>query len=521
MGQLFMLECKKTVTGIIYWLFVAALTFVFWLNYGNVDSEEINNAASPSSIFYCAQDGQYASEENSGQNQMMLAVTKRLLHCYRDNSYEYYPFGYIKEKVFSETEQNKVLQYLQEITGMERTVIEEDIREKISEEPGDSGAATDSENSISSFEIEISGPEAYVAKPGAGSMTETGKYVFQPGDWECIENPSDSPEEETVLTGENKKTDSIGKNEETSPVEKKKKAASVGENKETSPIEEDKKDSEFSIQVSYKRFMDIMDEISDMIGKNSYFSRSLINLYYGENDMDDSPITQEQHEEFYSRDKITGAFARYYCDSISLAILLLPAFVIAATMTGDKRNKVMELAYTKPISSFKLIVIRYLTAIAMMFVPILLLPVRSFIILAKYANAAGNAIDIFAFPKYCIGWILPTLLLTTALSLFLTVLMGSPASILIMGILSLFLRPSVGKIAGGNYELFDFAIRHNTLKGFGRMMQQFHRLVINRLFITAIAFLFVLLSVWIYQIRRKGDLSFNVQKFIHYHKREL
>jgi len=487
MRQLFMLECKKTVTSVVYWLFVAGIAVVFWLGYGNVDEEEISDASSPSSVFYCAQDGQYAVEkddlsEKSGQDQMMLALTNKLLHSYRSNSYEYYPFGYIKEKVFSESEQNVVLKYLQEITGMDKAEIAKD-----------RGESKESKESQDSSEVEISGEGAYVAKPGAGSMEETGKYVFQPGKLEYVENSS--------------------------AADGKKEGAASKKNEEVSGKKE--RGEEFSIQVSFQRFMEIMDDINGMIGKDSYFSRALIELYYGANDLEDSPVTLKQHEEFYKRDKITGAFARYYCDSIALAVLLLPVFVITAVIAGDRRNKVMEFIDTKPVSGFKLIFTRYLANAGMMFLPILLLPLRSFFVLARYANASGYAIDVFAFPKYIIGWILPTLLFVTALSLFLAVLAGSTVSVLVMGVLLLFFKPSVAKIAGGNYELFDLAIRHNTLKGFGRMMQHFNMLVINRIFITGAAFLFVLLSVWIYQIKRRGGLSFHVREFIHYHKREL
>lgn len=504
MRQLYKLECKKTLTSVVYWLYVVAITAVFWLNYGNADRDEINDASNPSSMFYCAKDGQYAVEQKNlsdknVQNQMMLAVARKLLHSYRDNSYEYYPFGYVKEKVFSEPEQNIVLNYLQEITGMDKAEIVNDTGDtektnlEESEEPGkleeseeseESEISRDTNNYKDSSEIEISGNGAYIAKPGTGSMNEAGQYEFRPDEWEYVENASD-------LTGEKEETAS----------------------KEL--------DSDFSIQVSYGRFMEIMDKVSGMIGRDSYFSRSLINLYYGENDMDLSDITLRQHEEFFEEDKITGAFARYYCDSIALAVLLLPAFVMAAVMVADRSSKVMELAYTKPVSGLKLIFIRYLANIGMMFVPILLLPLRSFIILARYANSAGQAIDIFAFPKYIIGWILPTLLFVTALSLFLAILTRGYISVLTMGILWLFFKPSVGKIAGGNYELFDIAIRHNTLKGFGRMMQGFDMLVINRLCITGTAILLVLLSVWIYQAKRKGGLSFNVRELVHYHKRKL
>ena len=496
MMKLFMMECKKIITSVIYWLFVIAITFVFWLNYGNVDKEEISDASSPSSIFYCAEDGQYAMgkdglSEKSGQNQMMIGLTKKLIHCYRNNSYEYYPFGYIKEKVFSESEQNTVFEYLHEITGLDKAEILKDTVEtnsKESEEPDIPSESIKSKESSDTSEIAISGDGAYVAKPGVGNRNEAGQYEFQSDEWEYVENPSVSAGEREDTNSKDLKNESNG---------------------------------EFSLQVSFQRFMEIMDEISGMIGKNSYFSRPLINLYYGENDMEDSPVTLKQHKEFYNKDKITGAFARYYCDSIALAVLLLPAFVITMLMAGDSRNKITELIYIKPVSGFKLIFIRYLAAVGMMFLPILLLPLRSIFVLVEYANAEGYVTDIFAFPKYIIGWILPTLLFVTAISLFLSVLTRGFVSILIMGILGIFFKPSVGKIAGGNYELFDIALRHNTLKGFGRMMQNFAMLVMNRIFITGISILFVFLSIWVYQVKRRGGLRFHVQGFIRYHKREL
>lgn len=485
MRRLFMLECKKIAASAIYWLFAAAIIVVFWFNYGNVDEEQIRNASDPSSLFYSARDGQYAAEQENlsgedGQDQMMLGLTKKLLHSYQDNSYEYYPFDYIKVKVFSDSEQKIVRKYLQEIMGREPEGL------------GDAANPDRSEENPDTPEVGISGEGRYIAKPGTGKMNEAGQYEFQPEDWEYEENPSGSG----------------GGAEDTDDHKEPK------DHKETGDHED------FSIQVSFQRFMEIMDEVSGMIGKNSYFSRPMIDLYYGGNDMEDSPVTLTQHEEFYNRDQITGAFARYYCDSIALAVLLLPVFVVAAMMAADRRNKVVEPVYTKPVSGLKLIIIRYFAAVGMMLVPILLLPLRSFIILARYANESGISIDLFAFPKYIFGWILPTLLFAAALSLFLNVLAGSSVSVLAMGIFWIFFKPSVGKIAGGNYELCDLVIRHNTLKGFGRMMQHFDLLVMNRIFITGISFLFVLLSVWIYQVKRRGGLNFHVREFIRYRKRE-
>ena len=77
------------------------------------------------------------------------------------------------------------------------------------------------------------------------------------------------------------------------------------------------------VQVSFERFKEIMAEVNGLIGRNSYFSWTMLTLYYFGNDMEDTPITERQHLEFYEGDQVTGAFARYYCDSISLVVLFL------------------------------------------------------------------------------------------------------------------------------------------------------------------------------------------------------
>ena len=46
------------------------------------------------------------------EHRMMMEATKRLMENYRSNSYEYYPFGYVKRKKLSEKAQRK--------TGMQK-----------------------------------------------------------------------------------------------------------------------------------------------------------------------------------------------------------------------------------------------------------------------------------------------------------------------------------------------------------------------------------------------------------------
>ena len=79
---------------------------------------------------------------------------------------------------------------------------------------------------------------------------------------------------------------------------------------------------------------------------------------------------------------------------------------------------------------------------------------------------------------------MPTVLLVMAMGLFLTILTETYFGVLIAGLFWLAGRPSIGKIAGGNYDLFDLVIRHNTLKGYGRMMEKDRHVITHRFNIT-------------------------------------
>ena len=143
-------------------------------------------------------------------------------------------------------------------------------------------------------------------------------------------------------------------------------------------------------------------------------------------------------------------------------------------------------------------------SVCMVMLPVLIFPIKSLVTLVWFCMESGVQPDVFAFTKYALLWILPTVLLVMAIGLFLTVLTENYSGILIAGLLWLAGRPSIGKIAGGNYDLFDLIIRHNTLKGYGRMMENIRMLVLNRVAVSCMAFLLVALSVVVYEARRKG-----------------
>ncbi len=511
MMRLFGMECKKIARSILYWVLVLALSSVSFFQYEPAVESELRRASNPASVFYIAPDGGYGSERSSVPNKameraMMTGATKRLINNYRSNRYEYYPFGYVKEKAMSTKEQAVILQYLMELTGLSEQAL-----------AGETDGETDGTGNADIGDIPISGGGAFVMEPGQGSVNENGQFVANPEDWQYVPNdgtPAQTPENSNGNSDEYVPSDGASPEVPETPGWGGKDSPASG-NDGTVPIQID---DSLQIQVPFERFKEIMEEVNGLIGRNSYFSWTMLTLYYFGNDMEDNPITERQHREFYEGDQVTGAFARYYCDSISLVVLFLPAFVMVDLMLRDKRRRMQGLTYPRTISSAKVVCTRYAAAVCMTMLPILVLPSKTLFVLMRYCTVNGVQADAFAFVKYAFAWILPTVLLIMAISLAVTALLENYTAILLTGLIWLAGRPSVEKLAGGNYELFDLIIRHNTLKGYGRMMEDIQMLAWNRMTISAAALGLVGLSVLVYSKKRKGGLTYEGQKPAHGHR---
>lgn len=492
---LFGMECKKIAGSILYWVLVLALLAVVLFQYGSAVESELRRTGDPDSVFYIASDGSYAKERNGSSDEsvkhaMMVGAANRLISSYRSNRYEYYPFGYVKEKTLSAAEQAAVLKYLTELTGLSEQTL---------------NGITDRTDDARIGDLPISGGGAFILDPGKGSTNENGQFVAEPEDWQFV---SKSGDQQLAAQTEDQQLAEESGNQQ------------FAAQTEGQQLAEETEDS-FEIRVSYERFQEIMEEVNKLIGRNSYFSRTMLTLYYFGSDMEDAPITERQHLEFYEGDRVTGAFARYYCDSISLVVLFLPAFVIIDLMLRDKRRKMQGLTYPRTISSVRAVCTRYAAAVCMAMLPVLVLPLKSLYTLMRFCSSIGVQADALAFVKYSFAWILPTVLLVMAVSLFVTALLENYAAVLLTGLIWLAGRPSVDKLAGGNYGLFDLIIRHNTLKGYGRMMEHMQMLVLNRIIISIAALALVGLSVLVYSRKRKGGLAFGRQKSAHNHRLEL
>ncbi len=268
---------------------------------------------------------------------------------------------------------------------------------------------------------------------------------------------------------------------------------------------EDNKYAHFISQVTYEHFKELMRKMEAIIGeKGSQYAPKMMLTYFGMSEMNYEEALKEYNQTI-NQDKVTGGFARLFCDYMGLALGLYPVFLVVIIWMKDRMSNVIELIYSRKVSSIKLVLSRYLAVITMVLIPVLLLSLESLVRLMSFGAKNGIQVDCFAYIKYIVWWLLPEVMLVCAIGMFFTLLTDS-----LIAIVFQFLWWMVDKgVTGlsGDTKLTTLMIRHNTLRGYEIIQKDLQIICMNRLLMAGIGILFVILSIWILNYKRKGKIN--------------
>lgn len=268
--------------------------------------------------------------------------------------------------------------------------------------------------------------------------------------------------------------------------------------------EQQDKYSVFTPQISYDVFKERMQEIEGMLGKGSSYSMKMLITYYGMEQM----TYEEAKTEFRTtleKDQLTGGFARLFCDVISGVIGILPVFLAAFLWLRDLITGSREILYTKKISSIRIVVSRYVAGVIIILLPVLLLSFESLIPLIEFAFQNSYNIDYFAYIKYIICWLLPTVMIVMASGTFFTILTDSPIAILI-NLVWWVIDRGITDLTGGT-TLTTLMIRHNTLREVEVIEEQSGLIIANRLFYVMLSCLLLTMAAFILEKKRRGKFA--------------
>lgn len=268
---------------------------------------------------------------------------------------------------------------------------------------------------------------------------------------------------------------------------------------------EDNKYAHFVSQVTYEHFKELMRKMEAIIGeKGSQYSPEMMLTYFGMSEMTYEEALEEYNQTI-NQDKVTGGFARLFCDYMGLALGLYPVFLVVIIWMKDRMSNATELIYSRKVSSTKLVLSRYLAGITMILIPVLLLSLESLVPLMSFGAKNGIQIDCFAYIKYIVWWLLPEVMVVCAIGMFFTLLTDSPIAIVLQFLWWMVDKGATG--LSGDTKLTTLMIRHNTLRGYETIQEDLQIICMNRLLMAGIGILFVVLSIWVLTSKRKGKIN--------------
>lgn len=256
-----------------------------------------------------------------------------------------------------------------------------------------------------------------------------------------------------------------------------------------------------SENLSYEQFRKLMNEVDKIIGGGSNYSDNNIvgNFSCVPKSYEDALA---EYEQFINEDNITGAYARLYCDYLGIVLSILPVFVAVALANLDRKSRMEQLAYSRKISSAKLIFTRFFALVSVLLIPVI---ITAFI---AYARVKGvypdNALDSTAFFRYMVFWLVPNIMTASAVGMLITEIASGLAAIFVQG--AWWFSSTLASTDGltGSIGKFTLVMRHNSLSGYDSFNAQWSNITFNRIFFTVLSILAIALTAFIYELKRRG-----------------
>lgn len=254
--------------------------------------------------------------------------------------------------------------------------------------------------------------------------------------------------------------------------------------------------------MTYEHFRELMRKADKIIGGGSKYSDD----YIADN-FSLVPKTYEdalaEYNDFIEKDRITRAYARLFCDYIGIIVSMLPVFVSAVLSGYDKKSRIEQLVYSRKISSAKLIFTRYTAVLTVLVIPVIILSIMatvSIISLYPYSKT-----DIFAIPVMSLCWLLPNIMISSAVGMLFTEISSPLIAVFIQGVWWLSSMMNISNGLTGNTGKFTLVCRHNSLYEANLFEEDFSKFIFNRIFYTFLAVIMIILDSYIYNLKRKSD----------------
>lgn len=252
--------------------------------------------------------------------------------------------------------------------------------------------------------------------------------------------------------------------------------------------------------LTYERFTELMTEADKIIGGGSYYGQKEISRFYSR-----VPKTYEEALAEYNHliydEKVTGAYARLFCDYAGIDLAVMPVFVAAALVSLDRKSRMSDLIYSRKISSVKLVFTRFAALVVVMLIPVAVTVVMANIsVSSRYPDVT---VDMLAIPKLAAVWLIPNILLAAAVGMFVTEISSPILAVFVQGAWWMASLTSSNELTG-EISSFTLICRHNSLYKYEAFERTLNLFTFNRIFYTVLSLILVGLTAAVYELKRRG-----------------
>lgn len=255
-------------------------------------------------------------------------------------------------------------------------------------------------------------------------------------------------------------------------------------------------------ELSYDVFLQYMDEADRLIGGGSNYGDRFLISNFGSISATYEDAKRE-YEELVLADKVTGAYARLFCDYLGIVLGIMPVFVAVSLAERDRKAQMEQLVYSRKISSAALVVNRFLALVITMSVPVFLLAADATIKVCGIYK--GMTVDVTAVFVMTAVWLLPEILIATAVGMVFTECFSPLLAVFVQGIW--WISSISATRLTGDIGKFLLVPRHSNLLKRQAFMNRLDNFVFSRCFFTVAAAVLVAAAIWIYGKKRKGGFG--------------
>lgn len=256
--------------------------------------------------------------------------------------------------------------------------------------------------------------------------------------------------------------------------------------------------------LSNEEFKALMETTDTTIGKGSHYGEMYLIGTFGETERDYEDALEE-YNLIIEEDRISGAYARHFSDYIGIVLAIVPVFLAVGIWYLDKSSKSQDILYVRQIESKDIVWGRYLAMLVSL--SILILAMASYYNIKVIKHFGIENIDILAYYKYTIIWLIPTMMISLAVGTLLTIATDSPVGIVAQLIwFFLDISSKFESMKGGGYGI-SLILRHNTVGNTSGYMNNINQILINRFIYVVLALGMIVLAERVYDKKRVGKLG--------------